>query len=71
MSCSMRRVAVFDTVDIHFTEQWLANIAAALDGRKPDYLIVHHMEPDHSASIFAFLQAYPRRRLLRRPRRLR
>lgn len=53
------KVAVFDTVDIHFTEQWLANIAAALDGRKPDYLIVHHMEPDHSASIFAFLQAYP------------
>ena len=53
------KVAVLDTVDIHFTEEWLANLAAVLDGRKPDYLVVHHMEPDHSASIAAFLAAYP------------
>lgn len=53
------KVAVFDTVDRHFTDEWLANLAAALDGRKPDYLVVHHMEPDHSASLCAFLQVYP------------
>ena len=53
------KVAVMDTVDQHFTRQWLENIHAVLEGRKPDYLVVHHMEPDHSANIDAFLQAYP------------
>ena len=53
------KVAVMDTVDIHFTGEWLQNVAAVLDGRKPDYLVVQHMEPDHSASIRAFLEAYP------------
>ena len=53
------KVAVMDTVDQNFTQQWLANLSEALDGRKPDYLIVQHMEPDHSANIATFLAAYP------------
>ena len=53
------KVAVMDTVDFHFTEEWLCNVAAALRGRKPDYLIVQHMEPDHSASIAEFLKVWP------------
>ena len=53
------KIAVMDTVDKNFTAQWLDNLAAALEGRKPDYLIVQHMEPDHSASIDVFLSAYP------------
>ncbi|MBR3631123.1 MAG: FprA family A-type flavoprotein [Oscillospiraceae bacterium] len=53
------KVAVFDTADRNFTEQWLGNLAEALGGRTPDYLIVQHMEPDHSASIAAFLAQYP------------
>ena len=53
------KVAVMDAVDANFVEEWLGNIAAVLDGRKPDYLIVQHMEPDHSAGIDDFLAAYP------------
>ena len=53
------KVAVMDTVDQNFTKEWLANLEAVLDGRKPDYLVVHHMEPDHSANIHVFLQTYP------------
>lgn len=53
------KTAVLDTVDIGFTEEWLNNIAAALNGRSPDYLIVQHMEPDHSASMGSFLERYP------------
>ena len=53
------KVAVMDTVDIHFTQEWLDNIAAVLGDRKPDYLVVQHMEPDHSASILEFLNRYP------------
>lgn len=53
------KIAVMDTVDAHFGEQWLANLRDALDGRAPDYLVVQHMEPDHSANIAAFAQAYP------------
>ncbi len=53
------KVAVFDTVDKNFTEEWLGNLASALDGRKPDYLIIQHMEPDHSANICQFMNAYP------------
>ena len=53
------KVAVMDTVDRNFTDEWLENLAKALDGRKPDYLVVHHMEPDHSAGIDIFLNAYP------------
>ena len=53
------KVSVFDTVDQHFTHEWLDNVSDALDGRKPDYLIVQHMEPDHSANIANFVKAYP------------
>ena len=53
------KIAVMDTVDARFGEEWLANIAAVLDGRSPDYLVVQHMEPDHSANIQLFLSRYP------------
>ena len=53
------KIAIMDTVDKNFVEQWLGNIEATLQGRKPDYLVVHHMEPDHSAGIAIFLKAYP------------
>ena len=51
--------AVMDTVDGDFSEEWLHNIEQALEGRTPDYLVIQHMEPDHSASIPAFLRRYP------------
>ncbi len=54
------KVAVMDTVDANFREPWLRNLADILGGREPDYLVVHHMEPDHSANIDAFMQAYPK-----------
>ncbi len=53
------KVAVFDTVDKNFKEEWLDNIKAVLDGRSADYLIVQHMEPDHSANIAEFMKVYP------------
>ena len=53
------KIAVMDTVDINFTEEWLNNLEAVLEGRKPDYLVVQHMEPDHSANIDNFLIKYP------------
>ena len=53
------KIAVMDTVDQNFGDQWLKNIASTLEGRQPDYLVVHHMEPDHSANIDNFLTAYP------------
>ena len=53
------KVAVMDTVDQYFGDEWLANLEAALEGRKPDYLVIHHMEPDHSANIANFLEHYP------------
>ena len=53
------KTAVMDTVDIHFTQPWLENIRAVLGDRQPDYLVVQHMEPDHSANIANFLRAYP------------
>ena len=53
------KIAVMDTVDKNFGSEWLGNIAAVLNGRKPDYLVVQHMEPDHSANIDVFLKAYP------------
>lgn len=53
------KTAVFDTVDINFTHEWLDNVANALDGKAPDYLIVQHMEPDHSANIQNFVNIYP------------
>lgn len=56
--------AVMDTVDAAFTQQWLANVERALDGRKPDYLIVQHMEPDHSANILHFANTYPEAKIV-------
>ena len=53
------KVAVMDTVDIHFTEEWLTNMEEVLGEKTPDYLVVQHMEPDHSASIDIFLNKYP------------
>ena len=53
------KVAIMDTVDQNFTQQWLDNIVQVLGNRKPDYLVVHHMEPDHSANIHVFLETYP------------
>ena len=53
------KIAVMDTVDVNFGEEWLENIAGVLGGRKPDYLVIQHMEPDHSACIDKFLAAYP------------
>ena len=53
------KVAIMDTVDQNFTAEWLNNIKTVLEGRKPDYLVVHHMDPDHSANIHKFLTAYP------------
>lgn len=53
------KVAVMDTVDRNFGNEWLENLKAALEGRNPDYLIVQHMEPDHSANIALFLKEYP------------
>lgn len=54
-----KKIAVLDTVDSEFTDQWLGNLDNALEGRKPDYLIVQHMEPDHSANILTFMERYP------------
>ena len=53
------KIAVTDSVDANFVEEWLGNLERVLDGRTPDYLIVHHMEPDHSAGIAAFMERYP------------
>ncbi len=53
------KIAIMDSVDQNFTQEWLDNIERTLEGRKPDYLVVQHMEPDHSANIATFLAAYP------------
>ena len=58
------KTAVMDTVDINFTHEWLDNVAAALDGKEPDYLIVQHMEPDHSANIQNFANVYPNTKIV-------
>ena len=54
-----KKTAVMDTADRNFVGEWMENLKAALAGRKPDYLVVHHMEPDHSAGIEAFMNAWP------------
>ena len=58
------KVAVMDTADRHFVQEWLGNLETALEGKKPDYLIVQHMEPDHSSGIAAFMEAYPEARVV-------
>ncbi len=54
------KTAIMDAVDANFVQEWLGNVKAALEGREPDYLVVHHMEPDHSAGIAEFLKVYPK-----------
>ena len=61
-------IAIMDTVDANFTHEWLDNIEAALGGRKPDYLVVQHMEPDHSANIVNFTKAYPNAMIVSSPK---
>ncbi|MBQ1996748.1 MAG: MBL fold metallo-hydrolase, partial [Clostridia bacterium] len=53
------KIAVMDTVDANFKDEWLSKLEAVLDGRKPDYLVVQHMEPDHSANVLSFTEKYP------------
>lgn len=53
------KIAVMDTVDGAFGKEWLANVSEVLEGKNPDYLIIHHMEPDHSANIIKFMERYP------------
>lgn len=58
------KIAVLDTVDQHFGADWFANLEKELDGRQPDYLVVHHMEPDHSANIGSFAAKYPNAKIV-------
>ncbi len=58
------KIAIMDTVDQNFTHEWLDNIQNTLGGKKPDYLIVQHMEPDHSANIMNFIKAYPEAKIV-------
>ena len=58
------KIAIMDTVDVNFTHQWLDNIQNTIGDRKPDYLIVQHMEPDHSANIMNFMKAYPEAKIV-------
>ena len=53
------KIAVMDTVDANFKDEWLSKLEAVLDGRKPDYLVIQHMEPDHSANVLSFAEKYP------------
>ena len=62
------KIAVFDTVDANFTHEWLDNIANVLNGKSPDYLIVQHMEPDHSANIANFIKNYPNAKIVANPK---
>lgn len=58
------KIAVMDTVEANFGEKWLANLESALGGRKPDYLVVQHMEPDHSANIAVFAEKFPEAKIV-------
>ena len=58
------KIAVMDTVDARAAQEWLANVEAILGDRAPDYLVVHHMEPDHSGSIAALAEKYPQLSLI-------
>ena len=62
------KAAVIDTVDRRFTHQWLDNVAAALEGRTPDYLLIQHMEPDHAGSIVSFMKVYPNATVVSSPK---
>ena len=58
------KIAIMDSVDVNFTHEWLDNIQNTLGNREPDYLIVQHMEPDHSANITSFMKTYPRAQIV-------
>ena len=58
------KIAVMDSVEAHFGDEWSAKLDAVLDGRRPDYIVVHHMEPDHSANIVRFMNQYPNARMV-------
>ena len=58
------KIAVMDSVDFRKRDEWAANLEATLEGRTPDYLIVQHMEPDHSANIGYFVKAYPKAKVV-------
>ena len=58
------KIAVMDSVDAAFTEEWLSNIEKELESKSPDYLIVQHMEPDHSANIYNFIKKYPQAKIV-------
>lgn len=58
------KIAVLDTVEADFSEEWLKNVEIVLNGRTPDYLIVQHMEPDHSANIAIFMETYPEAKIV-------
>lgn len=62
------KIAVMDTVDARFTHQWLDNIQRELGDRSPDYLVVQHMEPDHSANIVSFMKTYPDAKIVSSPK---
>ena len=59
-----KKIAVMDTVDTHFSAEWLANVKNVLEDKTPDYLIVQHMEPDHSGSITEFMKIYPKAKIV-------
>ena len=59
-----QKTAIMDSVDVRFAGQWIGNIKAALGDRQPDYLVVQHMEPDHSGSILRFLEEFPQAKLV-------
>ena len=58
------KIAIMDSVDVNFGDEWISNIESALGGRKPDYLVVQHMEPDHSANIAKFAEVYPEAKIV-------
>lgn len=62
------KTAVLDTVDKNFGDQWLNNIESILNGKSPDYLVIHHMEPDHSANIDVFMKKYPNAKVVSNPK---
>lgn len=58
------KIAVMDTVDTHFGDEWLGNLKSVLGGKTPDYLVIQHMEPDHSANIKVFAEKYPNAKIV-------
>lgn len=63
-----KKIAVIDSVDAHFMQMWMENIRHILNGKTPDYIIVQHMEPDHSGSLIQFLNTYPEAKVVASPK---